>query len=53
MEVSEDLVNWQATTLQVGAPVDNGDGTDSVTFRDDQPIGASTRHFLRLVVSDL
>jgi hypothetical protein len=53
VEVSEDLVNWQATTLQVGAPVDNGDGTDSVTFRDDQPIGASTRHFLRLVVSDL
>jgi len=50
VQVSHDLVNWSISTQQVGNPVDNGDGTDSITVRDTQPIGASGRRFMRLLV---
>ncbi|MED5419637.1 MAG: hypothetical protein VYA27_13095 [Verrucomicrobiota bacterium] len=36
METSEDLVSWETGegfTWQVGVPVDNGDGTETVTVR--------------------
>ena len=49
VQVSHDLVNWSISTQQVGNPVDNGDGTDSITVRDTQPIGASGRRFMRLL----
>ena len=52
VQVSNDLINWQPSTEQVGIPLDNGDGTDSITVRDIQPLGASLRRFIRLVVAD-
>lgn len=45
---STDLARWQALTVQVGAPVDNRDGTETVTFRDDNP---GSQKFGRLRVS--
>ena len=48
-DISPDLENW---TLGGGVPVanpaDNGDGTETVTFRHPQPIGPTGRHFMRL-----
>jgi hypothetical protein len=40
---------WGTTTVQVGSPVSNGDGTETVTFRDSVPITPGQR-FLRLEV---
>lgn len=53
VQVGNDLINWQASTHQVGVPQDNGDGTDSITVRDLQPLGVSIRRFIRLVVAEL
>jgi hypothetical protein len=36
----------------VGAPSDNGDGTDLVTFRDTVPLSTANRRFIRLVVTE-
>lgn len=52
---SSDLTadSWLRQTVQAGAPVDNGDGTETVTFRDTVPIGSVPSRFLRLEVSTL
>lgn len=43
---------WQPGGELVGNPVDNGDGTQSVTYRDDQPINAAhPSRFMRLRVT--
>lgn len=52
VEVSSDLSSWQPTSHQVGPPEDNGDGTDSVTMRDLQPIAAGVRRFIRLAIAE-
>ncbi len=52
VQVSNNLLDWEVVTSRVGAPVSNGDGTDSITVRDDQPIATGERRFIRLVVSD-
>ncbi len=53
VEASGDLLDWsEELTVQVGAPVDNGDGTETVTIRDDLPLSDHTRRFLRLAVGD-
>lgn len=54
VEVSNDLALWQsggAITIQVGAPLDNGDGTGTVTVRSLQSLGSNPSQFLRLRVS--
>ncbi|MFP6882429.1 MAG: hypothetical protein VCA34_15855, partial [Roseibacillus sp.] len=47
VEVSQDLVNWSpdATLL---SEVSNGDGTSTVTFKADTPIGDNEALFMRL-----
>jgi hypothetical protein len=45
-----DLALWQAgTAVQVGGPIDNGNGTEMVTFRDTVPITPGATHrYMRL-----
>ncbi len=53
VETSEDLVSWETGggfTGQIGVPVDNGDGTETVTVRTLIDLTASPRRFLRLRV---
>jgi hypothetical protein len=57
VEVSSDLTNWTsnadgpAVTASVGSPVDNGDGTSTVTVRHVAPVSAAARtRFLRVRV---
>jgi M6 family metalloprotease-like protein/uncharacterized delta-60 repeat protein len=44
---------WQSNAVQVGSAVSNGDGTETVTFRDVTPMGqvGSPTRFLRVRVS--
>jgi uncharacterized delta-60 repeat protein len=43
---------WTANAVQVGSPVSNGDGTQTVTYRDSTPISAgSPLHFMRVDVT--
>ncbi|MCF7676310.1 MAG: CotH kinase family protein, partial [Akkermansiaceae bacterium] len=54
VEVSDDLVRWQsggAFTTQVGAPQDNGDGTDTLTVRSLHSVASKPTQFLRLRVA--
>ncbi len=41
---------WTATTLPVGSPTSNGDGTETVTFRDNIPLTGAIQRFLRLQI---
>jgi len=43
---SDDLINWESLTRQI-AVADNGDGTETVTFQDDQP---GSLKFVRVIV---
>ena len=50
-EVSRDLLLWESTTLDVSqleAPVNNGDGSYTVTYRDLTPILGTAHRFIRL-----
>jgi hypothetical protein len=51
-EVSGDLITWSETTILVGVPTDNGDGTDLLTIRDTVPLSTSNRRFIRLSVTE-
>ena len=54
VEISDDLVLWQsgeAFTTQVGAPVDNGDGTLTLTMRSLQSVASKPNQYLRLRVA--
>lgn len=44
------LTIWGNTAVQVGSAVSNGDGTDTVTFRDSVPLTGSTQRFMRVQV---
>lgn len=46
-ELSTGLTSWGGGAVQVGTPVDNGDGTETLTFRDPSLLGASSQVFLR------
>jgi hypothetical protein len=48
--VSPDLTGWTQLTTMVGTAVDNGDGTETVTFRDTLRTTDAPRRFLRLKV---
>ena len=49
-EVSGDLAQWTEAAL-AGPPVNNGDGTETVVFRDTVPVPEADRRFIRLRVS--
>lgn len=42
---------WLSNAIQVGSPINNGDGTETVTFRDTTPLTSAAMRFLRLQVS--
>ena len=44
------LTSWGNTAVMVGSPVNNGDGTETVTYRDNTPISGATQRFLRVQV---
>ncbi len=46
--VSPDLLIWTETNTAHGTPVDNGDGTETVTFRDLVEVEDAPRRFMRL-----
>ena len=48
---SLDAGSWLSNAVQVGAPIDHGDGTETVTFRDATPISGADRRFLQLQVT--
>lgn len=48
---SLDAGSWLNNAVQVGAPIDHGDGTETVTFRDVTPISGADRRFLQLKVT--
>ena len=48
-----DASGWEALTVLSGAPVDNGDGTETVTYRSAVPYSAGARSFVRLRVTEL
>ncbi|MBC8012311.1 MAG: hypothetical protein H7067_19690, partial [Burkholderiales bacterium] len=48
---SGDLADWTGVPVQVGTAVDNGDGTETVVFRDNLPITGNAKRFLRVRVS--
>lgn len=50
VEGSSNLIVWDNQTTQVGTTGNNGDGTQTVTFRDNVPISANTPRFLHLKV---
>lgn len=43
---------WNADAVQVGSPVNNGDGTETITYRDSVPVNqaGTSRRFMRLEV---
>jgi hypothetical protein len=50
VEASGYLTAW-AAAVQLGAPVPNGDGTETLTFRDTMPVVDATHRFLRLKIT--
>jgi len=48
---SADLAAWSAGPVQVGSAVANGDGTETVTYRDTVAVGSGARRFLRVQVN--
>ena len=48
-EGSSDLVTW-TLGVQDGAPFNNGDGTETVVFRDPLPMTESSQRFIRLKI---
>jgi hypothetical protein len=51
VETSGDLSTWTTINTPVGAPVNNGDGTETVTIRDLVPFSGASHHFIHLKVS--
>ncbi len=52
VEVGADLISWPGGIVEVGSPVDNGDGTVTRRFRSATPISAAQREFIRLLMEE-
>ncbi|MFT5411192.1 MAG: hypothetical protein ACI9NC_003926, partial [Verrucomicrobiales bacterium] len=50
VEVSDDLDIWSQVTGVVGIPIDNGDGTETVTITDTVMLGSDRTRFIRVKV---
>lgn len=48
---SEDLATWTSTAVAVGSPSDNGDGTETVTYRSSKSVSSTSRIFLEVRVN--
>ena len=56
VEVATDLTSWgsgPAFTVQVGIPIDHGDGSETVTFRSLKPFADAPKQFLRVAFETL
>jgi hypothetical protein len=51
VQSSGDLAAWSTGPVQVGSAVSNGDGTETVTYRDSVAVGTGGRRFLRVHVT--
>ena len=51
VEVSSDLSDWTTVNTLTGTPVDNGDGTETVTIRDNAAVSPDTPRFGRITVA--
>ncbi len=51
VEVDDTLQSWTETTTAVGIPVDNGDGTETITIRDVVSFVNGPKRFIRLQVT--
>ena len=51
VEVSSDLSDWTTVNTLTGIPVDNGDGTETVTIRDNLAASHDTPRFGRITVT--
>lgn len=49
-EVSDNLIDWTEVAEVVGTPLDNEDGTETVTIADSQTIPGNNRRFIRIRV---
>ena len=48
VEIAGDLPNWITGAVQVGQPVNNGDGTETVTYRDNVILPNAGQRFMRV-----
>jgi hypothetical protein len=48
VEGSSNLTDWDNQTTPVGTAVNNGDGTQTLTYRDNIPMTGTTRRFMRV-----
>ncbi|MBC8011446.1 MAG: hypothetical protein H7067_15285, partial [Burkholderiales bacterium] len=54
VQANDDLsipAGWAPTAVEVGSAIANGDGTETVTYRDTVATGAASRRFLRVHVT--
>ena len=51
VQASGDLADWSEATVLATAPINHGDGTETVTYRDLIPISSAPTRFLRLQVT--
>lgn len=51
VQVGASLEDWAETSLQTGALIDNGDGTETVNLRDAVSVATGQRRFIRLKVT--
>ncbi len=45
------MTSWSSALMQVGSPVTNGDGTQTLTYRDNVPTSQAAQRFMRLLVT--
>ena len=50
VQVGDDLMTWTPTTTQVGSTTENGDHTETITYRDTLSVANEDRRFIRLKV---
>ncbi|MCX6936961.1 MAG: hypothetical protein NTU80_03545 [Verrucomicrobia bacterium] len=52
MQTSGDLAGaWTTDAVQVGSATSNGDGTETVTYRDSVAINPAAKRFLRIQIT--
>jgi len=51
VQASGDLVSWLPDSVLDGTPLNHGDGTETVTYRDTVPMGTAPTRFMRLRVT--
>ena len=50
-EISSDLANWDSLGVQYVSSIQNGDGTETVTYRSTTPFASIAREFVRIRVT--